>query len=532
MSEFCNEWFSHPEWWFDAQHQYDDLITQRFGHLLDQTHERYDPLTQILIHDQLPRHVYRKEQSAHMITYHLQKALAISLRLIKQDVEAFNAEYWCFILLPLRHVQTFDLCQRSIKKAWKLLAHFQYDPNSQHVIKRFLKASYQHTPIVDVNVSTPGDYWQLIVPQHIQTCHAFDASKFKDILKHIPAKGCIPEHDLDRTHTLTQACAKQLEMCDHPLIVSVSGGVDSMVCLTVFSQLAKEKGVPVTAVHINYKNKETCNQDEAFVIAWCTYLGVPLVIRRIWEIQREPCMEHDMRDVYETYTRNVRYMTYKSVSPSHVSYVVLGHNRDDCFENIMTNITYGQKYDNLMGMAQLSQTDGIHFVRPLLEIPKASICQFAVESCIPHLQDSTPSWSQRGKIRDKIVPCLEEWDYRCIPWFFELSNVMTELYAMMDAHVMHWVSKTVQDGTKKTLALSMDDITTSSLHWRSYIQQLTQRTPSCKSLATLQERIGRWKQMQPLCKDTNRMHVVLMKGVTITLLANKDRTVLLCIELH
>jgi tRNA(Ile)-lysidine synthase TilS/MesJ len=88
------------------------------------------------------------------------------------------------------------------------------------------------------------------------------------------------------------------------------------------------------------------------------------------------------------------------------TYILLGHNKDDCFENIITNITNKNSYNNLSGMVTLKTIDNLNFWRPMLNITKKDIIHFAYLNNIPHLCDSTPKWSVRGKIRDDLRPLL------------------------------------------------------------------------------------------------------------------------------
>ena len=143
-------------------------------------------------------------------------------------------------------------------------------------------------------------------------------------------------------------------------------------------------------------------------------------------------MERNLRATYETYTRNVRYHSYKAAwqlahfSSTTTPQVLLGHNKDDTFENILTNLAHKNHYDNLHGMLPLQSVDQITFLRPLLSIDKADLYQYAQTYGIPHLADSTPAWSQRGQIRDTVKPTLTNWEPAIIPSLFHLSQRLSD----------------------------------------------------------------------------------------------------------
>jgi tRNA(Ile)-lysidine synthetase-like protein len=249
-----------------------------------------------------------------------------------------------------------------------------------------------------------------------------------------------------------------------PIILSLSGGVDSMVC----SYILAKQNTRFQAVHINYGNRATADAEEAFVRDWCAYLGIPLYVRRITEIKREPCMNHNMRDIYETYTRRVRLGTYDTISPAS-TIIVLGHNKDDCLENIMTNIAGRTHFDNLTGMSHEK------FYRPLLHVSKADIKAFAAHHGVPHLPNSTPPWSQRGQIRASIVPVLDAWNPLFVPGMHHLSTMLAQYHQLARHLARLFIAQP-----------SMDMVVNNTCFWRAVFDILTPiHHPSLKSIDNL-----------------------------------------------
>ena len=79
----------------------------------------------------------------------------------------------------------------------------------------------------------------------------------------------------------------------------------------------------------------------------------------------------------------------------------------NCFENILTNIAYNNKYENLLGIEIYSEIDNIIFYRPLINVTKNDIYNFANIHNLQYLRNATPEWSQRGKFRNMIMPVLK-----------------------------------------------------------------------------------------------------------------------------
>ena len=176
-------------------------------------------------------------------------------------------------------------------------------------------------------------------------------------------------------------------------IVSLSGGVDSMVMLA----LLKLSGKHPVAVHIIYGNREVSREEFNFISSYCHRLRVPLYYYEVEFLKRG----NVDRDFYEWMTREIRFNVYKAVSKRD-SLVLLGHIRDDVIENIWSNLAKCQHLDNLKKMSITEIQNGVRIMRPFLEIDKSVIYRLSNEMAIPYLKNTTPSWSNRGKFRDRF----------------------------------------------------------------------------------------------------------------------------------
>lgn len=525
MEAFIDEWFTNPAWWFGADCKIDDYLTQRYECILDdkRLYESVD-VPAIIVHDQLVRHVYRNQSANHIILYHLRmavdKARAI---LLNRSIETLSVKELCFVGLPLRHAQLCKEVYGLLRHCWNRLDGLEKNCEDYLLLKRFMKATYQrlNTYVPEcVEVFQDGD-----------SVSVFDCERYTDILANKPNKDAI----WDGTVAIDSRFRSAFEnvLCDgmcatdlaRNVIVSLSGGVDSMVALCITKQLEVLGYVNVYAVHVNYKNKATCDRDEEFLRKWCAYLEVPLCVRSINEIKRTPCMNHDMRNEYEDYTKRVRFDAYRYCwreiigESTTVPCVVLGHNKDDCFENIMTNITYEQKMENLLGMKTAMVQDGICFMRPMLGIPKADIRAFAkFYYGVPHLHDSTPAWSQRGKIRDIVMPALRTWDERAIPALFKLSEYVSELEEVMSGIVDGMIERTIQS---QFVVLKQNELKHPMSIWKAYFKRLFGHAgcPSNKSLSCFKERLDKWMKSD----RSKACVVVLAKDLLVTIAASRNR---------
>ena len=206
--------------------------------------------------------------------------------------------------------------------------------------------------------------------------------------------------------------------------VSLSGGVDSMVLLHT---IVYEGIQNVSAIHINYNNRDTCNSEVQFVQDYCDKLGVELFVKHITEMNRK---RDSSRKEYEALTREIRFEEYRKQNCP----ILLGHNYEDTVENIISNIASKKNYHNLRGMNHETTERGVLIRRPFLEISKKDIYKYAEEHGIPHLTDSTPKWSRRGKLRDHVIPALETCEPNFIKGLLQIANDLEQNISFIQDH--------------------------------------------------------------------------------------------------
>ena len=117
-------------------------------------------------------------------------------------------------------------------------------------------------------------------------------------------------------------------------IVSLSGGVDSMVLITIIHYL----GYHVIGVHINYNNRIETTEEEQFLEFWCNKNSITLYKKSINEIKRSQSKRSD----YEIITKNIRLDFYKEIMKKECDLILLAHHKDDIVENIFANVCRGR----------------------------------------------------------------------------------------------------------------------------------------------------------------------------------------------
>lgn len=531
--QFFLDWFNHPEWWFACNDNTDNLINERYGKLLEFNWDESsnycvddNPLLYILAMDQLPRHALRHQHAHHVIEWYLCKALNCHSKYSNTKYETdLPPQQWCFFMLPLRHTNVPVNIMHVIYETWKRMESQSkaYNKDELNVYKRFLRATISRFDTNEqshfINYCNPNQ-------RTLNINNNFDSSNLLDFSPSFETWGqpiCYqqPTSLNIELQPFAMHPTTQISQTSQTVVISLSGGVDSMVCSHILSKRFAGTGTKVIAVHINYTNRCECDLEVAFLTAWCNKLNMPLYVRAINEMKRAACMEYELRDLYESYTRDVRYGTYITISRSvnththnNIPVVVLAHNRDDCFENIMTNVAHTNKYENLKGMTTSCVQNGIEFLRPLLNASKNEIISYAHHNNIPYLPDSTPSWSQRGQIRKNIVPVLDEWDQRFVHGMFVVGDTMRDLYNILHVASKSFIAQGIKPSeTSFECIVDVEDLQTSSVFWREVLNILYNEIPSIKSLNNLSYCLTRFKAES----STVSRKVLLSKSIHINI---------------
>ncbi len=373
----------------------------------------------LLHYDQIYRHPCKKISDA---TYHKKVAYRFATHIalhILHNTNAYEAlEPWkkVFVLLAIRHNKNLKLKMFALTKLYLLL---ESDPTNTLYL-RFLKAT-----ILDINAfkeiigyrnAAPGQKMNASSSK-INSKSVLDTVITPDKYPEILEKPKYRIYTVNEKNKFMKALKAEFKktlndlnprtIVNNKVAVSISGGVDSMLASLVMNEICKEKDndYEMILLHICYNNRSCVSKEIALLKYWAHKLNCNLYIRFIDEIKRD--RSSAFRAVYEDITRRIRFAFYKHFQCP----IILGHNQNDCYENIFSNLSRNIHYDDLIAMNNISiEDEDIQLVRPMLEMNKTTIFAHADGFEIPHLVDSTPDWSGRGKMRDILIPQINKFD--------------------------------------------------------------------------------------------------------------------------
>jgi tRNA(Ile)-lysidine synthase len=193
------------------------------------------------------------------------------------------------------------------------------------------------------------------------------------------------------------------------ILVAVSGGLDSMVLLHALEKLSARHKWKITVTHFNHQLRgRASDADEKLVRKTVAKMKLPFVVEHAnvnaFALKSKLSIEMAARKLrHEFFARAARKQKIKTIA--------LAHHADDQVELFFLRLLRGAGGEGLAGMKWRSPSPAdktISLVRPLLDLSKEELRQFAQENKIYFRDDATNFSSDllRNRIRNELLPLL------------------------------------------------------------------------------------------------------------------------------
>lgn len=183
------------------------------------------------------------------------------------------------------------------------------------------------------------------------------------------------------------------------ILLAVSGGVDSVVMVQLFS----EARIQFAIAHCNFMLRgEESDEDEVFVKNLADQYDVPFFVKSLDASE----YAKDNQVSIQMAARDLRYEWFEHLlEEKGYDFVATAHHRDDVLESLLLNLTKGTGISGLQGIrAKLGRV-----VRPMLFASRENIADFAADKKLAWREDSTNASNQyqRNLIRNEVIPQLK-----------------------------------------------------------------------------------------------------------------------------
>ncbi len=235
---------------------------------------------------------------------------------------------------------------------------------------------------------------------------------------------------------LTYIEQNSLVSTDDKILLTVSGGVDSMVLLDLFA--ATEYSIGVAHCNFQLRGVES-EEDEVLVEELAKKHKVPFYNMR-FETTAE--MERTGESM-EMAARRLRYTWFNELCEEHgYTVIAVAHHADDSIETFFINLFRGT---GLRGLTGIKKQFG-RVIRPLSFLTRKEILEYASINHIPYREDSSNRSTKylRNKIRLGLVPRLKERNPRFTQMMRENLGRLTEAQKFISSCIEHIAKQVIE----------------------------------------------------------------------------------------
>lgn len=292
------------------------------------------------------------------------------------------------------------------------------------------------------------------------------------------------------------------------LLCAVSGGIDSMVMLSLLNEMNYE----CVVAHCNFRLRgDESDGDEQFVREMCEKMYIPCFVNTFdtHKFADETGLSIQMA------ARKLRYdWFYELAEKENCSYIALAHNSDDQVETAILNFARGTGIRGVSGMKPLAGK----LFRPLIEVSRADIVQISTEDNIPFHNDSTNATTKyaRNKVRHLVIPLLEEINVaakenilKSVSYFAETERIMNDYVRRAKEAAMSSSNGLLRIDVAKI----MQTAAPSTVLFEMLIGEGVPKPLASESVCLLEAQTGRKCEMDGVEIVRNREYIEVQKSV-------------------
>lgn len=211
----------------------------------------------------------------------------------------------------------------------------------------------------------------------------------------------MPNQNKNRLEVILHAFLQKHYDPDHPVLLALSGGPDSLTLLYLLLDYREKFPLNLGIAHIDHNWREESGSEAHQLELLARRFNLPFYLKVIYP--------KNLSGNLEAASRDERLRFYQELCKLHgFQAVLLAHHADDQAETVLKRVLEGANLSYLSGLQEVSKVEDVTLWRPLLSVPKAEIVEWGENRGLAPFIDST-NYDQRflrGKMRTKIIPEL------------------------------------------------------------------------------------------------------------------------------
>ncbi len=184
--------------------------------------------------------------------------------------------------------------------------------------------------------------------------------------------------------------------------IAYSGGLDSHVLLHAIHSVRSDLDADIYALHVNHGLNKEAHKWAKHCELICKHFDIDLVQLKI----EETCPKGES---LEAWARNKRYALI-ATKVANGGVLLTAHHRDDQAETLLLQMMRGAGITGLAAMPSLINRDGMTHLRPLLNVSRKQLQDYAETHRLSWIQDSSNEdlGFDRNYYRHEILPRLQQ----------------------------------------------------------------------------------------------------------------------------
>lgn len=195
----------------------------------------------------------------------------------------------------------------------------------------------------------------------------------------------------------------QIELNNKKVLVGVSGGIDSMVLLTILEKLQDKYNFKIVVGHVNHKKRQESEIEEEYIKSYC-------------ENKHKLCVLHfddsdKVANSFQEYARNKRLsFFFECMDKEGCDYLFLAHHLNDDIETFFMHLIRSSSIESITGIKEVNNYKNHIILRPFLRVLKKDLYEYGKDNDVKYFEDKSNLEDDytRNRIRHKIVEALFE----------------------------------------------------------------------------------------------------------------------------
>ena len=186
-----------------------------------------------------------------------------------------------------------------------------------------------------------------------------------------------------------------------PILLGLSGGVDSVVLLHVLATLAPRLGFQLSALHVHHGISPHADDWAQFCLDLCAGYNIQC---KVAHVDIQPLRE---RLGIEAAARQLRHAAFAA---QNCAFIALAHHADDQAETLLLQLLRGAGVRGASGMPLARQQDNRVVIRPLLNVSRAELLDYAQHHALRRVEDESNRDESypRNFVRHRVLGLLQE----------------------------------------------------------------------------------------------------------------------------